>query len=132
MGGYGPIYEETLQKAERMRCADHIIIIRYLENPYPLLAACDYFVLPSYYEGFGLVLAEADILGIPCFSTRITGPEQFMEQYGGRLVENSTEGIVQGMLDALKGKLPKRLQIDYEKYNKEAVEQFEALTELRR
>ena len=127
LGGYGPLYEETRQKAADMGCADRIVIIKYLANPYPLLKACDYFVLSSYYEGFGLVLAEADILGLPCFSTDITGPRKFIHRYGGKLVANSTAGIVRGMKACLFGRIPKRLAIDYEKYNKEAVEQFEAL-----
>ena len=127
LGGYGPLYEATVKKASRMRCADRILVIQYLFNPYPLLKACDYFVLSSFYEGFGLVLAEADILGLPCFSTDITGPSLFMKQYDGLLVENSTAGIVKGMEQCLKGQIPERLQIDYDSYNKEAVAQFEAL-----
>lgn len=129
LGGYGPLYEETREKAEKMDCADRIIIIKYLSNPYPLIKACDYFVLSSFYEGFGLVLAEADILGLPCFSTEITGPKLFLQQYGGKLVENSVQGIIHGMRDCLSGDVPKKLQIDYEVYNKEAAAQFEALTE---
>lgn len=131
LGGYGPLYEETKKKAAEMGCSDRIIIIKYLANPYPLLKQCDYFVLSSFYEGFGLVLAEADILGIPCFSTNITGPKKFMRAVKGMLVSNSTAGIVRGMRACLSGKVPKRLQIDYEKYNKEAVEQFESLMKVR-
>lgn len=91
------------------------------------MKACDYLVLPSFYEGFGLVLAEADILGLPCFSTDITGPKLFMERYGGKLVDNSEEGILSGLRDCLAGNVPKRLNIDYQKYNEEAVVQFETL-----
>ncbi len=129
LGGYGPLYEETRKKAAQMDCADRIVIIKYLSNPYPLIKACDYFVLSSFYEGFGLVLAEADILGLPCFSTDITGPKLFMRQYGGKLVENSIPGIINGMRDCLDGTVPEKLQIEYAVYNKEAAEQFEALTE---
>ena len=103
------------------------MVIYSMLNPIPLLKQCDYFVLSSYYEGFGLVLAEADMLGVSCISTRIVGPSLFMEQYGGYLVDNSTEGIVQGMRDCLAGKVPKQLKVDYEQYNREAAEQFEAL-----
>jgi CDP-glycerol glycerophosphotransferase len=51
----------------------------------------------------------------------------FMEQYGGYLMENSKEGIIQGMRDCLAGKVPERLKVDYDQYNQEAVEQFESL-----
>ncbi len=125
LGGYGPLYEKTVKAAEQSKCAEKIVIIKYLSNPYPLIKQCDYFVLPSYYEGFGLVLAEADILGLPCFSTRITGPTQFMEQCGGLLVDNTEKGILKGMEQCFQGEAPAKLNIDYSKYNKEAVAQFE-------
>lgn len=127
LGGYGKLYQETVDKAAAGSAADHIVVIRYLSNPYALLKQCDYFVLSSFYEGFGLVLAEADIVGLPCFSTDVTGPKMFMEQYGGTLVENSEEGIYRGMLACLAGELPPRLNIDYETYNRECRESFEAL-----
>lgn len=127
VGGYGPLFEKMKKKALDMKLSDHIIIIRYLSNPYPLVKLCDYFALSSFYEGFGLVLAEADILDVPCFSTRITGPTQFMEQYGGMLVEDSTKGVEEGLRACLEGKVPKKLSIDYEQYNKEAIAQFESL-----
>lgn len=131
LGGYGPLFEATLKKAKRMSCAERIIVIKYIANPYPLLGACDCFVLSSFYEGFGLVLAEADILSVPCFSTKITGPTLFMQQHGGMLVENSTKGIIEGMERYFAGEIPGRLQIDYEAYNKEAVAQFESLIEIK-
>ena len=129
VGGYGPLFAETVERAAAMKCADHIVVIKYLSNPFALLRQCDYFVLSSFYEGFGLVLAEADILGLPCFSTDITGPKLFMEQYGGKLVESSEEGILSGLRDCMEGNVPKGLSVDYEVYNQEAVAQFEALIE---
>lgn len=127
VGGYGPLFAKMKKKALKMKINQNVIVIRYLSNPYPLVKTCDYFALSSFYEGFGLVLAEADILDVPCFSTEITGPTQFMKQYGGLLVENSTDGIEQGLRLCLEGKVPKKLTVDYEKYNEEAVTQFESL-----
>ncbi|MBQ3028430.1 MAG: glycosyltransferase, partial [Lachnospiraceae bacterium] len=127
VGGYGKLFEPIKKKVKDMGLTDNVIVIRYLSNPYPLVKLCDYFALSSYYEGFGLVLAEADILGVPCFSTEITGPTQFMKEHGGMLVENSEKGIENGLRACLEGKVPKKLDIDYEEYNKEALKQFEAL-----
>ena len=121
------MFEKMKKKVLDMGLSEHIIIIRYLSNPYPLVKLCDYFALSSFYEGFGLVLAEADILGVPCFSTAITGPTQFMEQFGGFLVPNSDAGIEEGLRACLEGRVPKQLSINYEQYNQEAIAQFEAL-----
>lgn len=70
-----------------------------MKNPMPILKKCDLFILSSIYEGLGLVMLEADSLGIPVFSTDVHGPSNFLKQYGGYLVEDSTEGILQGMYD---------------------------------
>lgn len=127
LGGYGNLYEQTVKKAAASKAAERIAVIYYMSNPFPLVKKCDYFVLSSFYEGFGLVLAEADLVGIRCISTAVVGPKIFMENYGGYLMENSEAGILHGMRDCLAGKVPERLTVDYEQYNREAVEQFESL-----
>ncbi len=127
IGGHGVLYEKTVKQVEESSCPDSIFLVRYMSNPYPLLKQCDYFALSSLYEGFGLVLVEADVLGLPCFSVNITGPRFFMEKYGGMLVEDSEAGLLDGMRACMAGTVPKQLTIDYEQYNKEAVAQFESL-----
>ncbi|MBR6642591.1 MAG: CDP-glycerol glycerophosphotransferase family protein [Lachnospiraceae bacterium] len=127
IGGHGDLWNKTMQQVEESSCPDAVFLIRYMSNPYPLVKQCDYFVLSSLYEGFGLVLAEADILGLPCFSTNIDGPRGFMQKYGGLLVADNENGLLEGMHACLNGKIADKLNIDYEQYNKEAVEQFEAL-----
>lgn len=124
LGSRGVLYGETLDAAKKLGVEERIIIIRYMTNPYALLRQCDGLVFSSFYEGFGLVLAEADILGVPCVSTDIVGAKRFMERYGGRLVANSDEGVAEGVRLALSEKLPAKLAVDYKEYNKEAVEAF--------
>jgi CDP-glycerol glycerophosphotransferase len=126
IGGYGPLHQETLGIAEKLECARHILIIKSISNPFPILKKCDLFVLSSFYEGLGLVMLEADTLGVPVISTRVTGPTKFLEKYGGYLVDNSEEGIYKGINDYLEGKV-KPMNIDFEEYNKEAVKKFESL-----
>lgn len=100
-----------------------------VSNPYAIIKLCDSFVLSSYYEGFGLVLAEADIVGLPVISTNITGPRGFMNKYGGTMVDNSQGGIEEGLKLLYDGKVP-MLKTDYEQYNKEVVEEFEAMLKI--
>lgn len=123
---WGGLYDELCAYAATLPCADRIVLILSMENPLPLVKACDGFVLSSYYEGFGLVLAEADILGLPVISTAITGPSGFMRRWGGTLVEDSEAGIEEGLRRLLRGEIP-RLTVDYEAYNRQAVAEFAAL-----
>ncbi len=128
IGGHGKEYQATLDKVQSLDCQDHIVLIRSMSNPYALLKKCDYFVLSSLYEGFGLVLAEADIVGLPVISTDIDGPRAFMKQNGGRLVENSEEGIYQGMKELLQGNVP-CMNVDYEAYNQQALKELYQMLE---
>lgn len=130
IGGYGKEYETTLKRAQNTLCKDHIIIIKYVTNPYSILKKCDYFILPSFYEGFGLVITEANILKKPVVCTDIIGPRNFMKENEGILIENSEEGVYKGLELLLQNKV-EIMNIDYEKYNAEAVEEFEKLVEAR-
>ena len=94
----------------------------------PILKQCDLFILSSLYEGLGLVLLEADTLGIPVISTDIVGPSGFMKEHGGYLVTPDIEGIYQGMKAFDRGEV-KPMHVDYEKYNRNAVQQFEEMFE---
>lgn len=126
IGGYGKEYENILEKVKKLICKNNIIVIKYVSNPYAILKKCDYFILPSFYEGFGIVIAEADILGKPLVATNIVGPSKFMQKYGGTLVENSEDGVYEGLQLLYENKI-KPMNVDFEEYNKEAIKEFEKL-----
>ena len=124
-------YEKTIEAVKENGLKDHVTLVMNIPNPFPIIKNCDGFILSSFYEGFGLVLAEADILGLPVVSTDIVGPRGFFKEYGGTLVDSSIEGIEQGLTDLLSGKI-RPMNVDYEKYDIDALSQFEALlTEMR-
>lgn len=126
IGGAGRLYGKTIQKAKMTDCWEDIAIIKSVRNPMPILKKCDLFILSSVYEGLGLVMLEADSLGVPVFSTDVNGPSNFLKEYGGYLVEDSTEGILQGMYDYANGKV-KPMNLDYTKRNAQIRKQFEEI-----
>lgn len=122
IGGYGPSYDQTLSLAEKSEFSQNITIIKSILNPMPILKRCDAFVVSSYYEGWPMVIMEADAFRIPVIATDIVGT-QWMKEYGGYIVENSEDGILNGMYDFSRGNV-EPLGIDYEEYNKNAVDEF--------
>lgn len=124
IGGYGELYGETLKLARKVKARNDIFIIRQIDNPIPILKKCDLFILSSFYEGFGLVLLEADTVGVPVVSTNIVGPSGFMRDHNGYMVEPTKEGLLEAMDAFEKGKIHS-LGVDYESYNKNAARQFE-------
>ncbi|MBA6224521.1 glycosyltransferase [Colwellia sp. MB02u-18] len=56
-----------------------IKLYSHQENPFPIIAACDSFILHSDFEGYPNVLAEALILGKDCISVDcLTGPREVL------------------------------------------------------
>lgn len=126
IGGYGTLYGATLRHVQSMRHWQNVTVIKSMQNPMPILKQCDLFILPSLYEGLGLVILEADCLGVPSFSTNADGPRGFMQRHKGHLVENSADGVLQGMYDFVDGKVH-TLDIDYAAYNNQAFSEFQSL-----
>lgn len=117
-------YKKTVEYAKEIGIEHNVLFILRSSIPYAIMKKCDYFVFSSYYEGFGIAIAEADILNLPVISTDVNGPRGFMQKYGGTLVDNSTNGLENGMRLLMQGKV-NVMNVDYEKYNLEAVDAFE-------
>ena len=73
------------------------------------LKYCDYFILPSLKEGFGIALIEALIFGKPVISTLSGGPEEIVDEHNGLLVKP-------GNVDELKSAMMKMDRI-YQHYD---------------
>jgi alpha-maltose-1-phosphate synthase len=84
-----------------------------------LLRSCDVFVLPSYFEGFGLVLLEAMASGLPIIATEATAaPDLIGDSNAGKLIKS---GDVDQLIAAMKhfidhrNELPKQGQLARER-----------------
>ncbi len=126
IGGNGIFYDEIQQYAASLPCADAIILIRALSNPFPVVKCCQLFLLSSDYEALGLVLLEAETLGVPAITTDIPGPGDFMKKYNGFTVDNSVEGLYQGMLAFHEGRVHP-LGISFREYNTAIADRFNHL-----
>ena len=123
IGGRGKEYENTLKFIQKQPAKNNIIVIKNISNPYVILKKCDYFVLSSFYEGFGLVIAEADILNKPVISTNVVGPRGFLEQNKGTLVDNNEDGLYEGLKRLVNNEIP-TMNVNYEQYNSNAIKEF--------
>lgn len=128
IGGLGVLYEKTAAKARSLQCWRNVAVIRTIANPMPILKRCDLFILSSRYEGLPMTIKEADTLGVPVLVTTIPSIQQFAAQYGLYQVPTTADGLYRGMVDFTLGRIPV-MGIDFEAYNKAAVEEFESLFE---
>ena len=116
IGGYGKTWREINSYIRTKDCRFNVILIRYISNPFAVLKQCDLFILSSFYEALGLVALEAQTCGVPVISTDISGPRGFMLSHGGTLVENSEQGIYDGMNAFMRGEV-KMMDFDPQEYN---------------
>ena len=74
----------------------------FTDNPYPYFKNADFYILSSRYEGFPTVLFEAMTLKKNIIATDVSGVrEMLLDGKLGKIVENSEEGIYEGMKEAL-------------------------------
>lgn len=64
--GKGPQMEPAIQKADALGIREKILFLGARSDISELMQAMDVFVLPSLYEGLGIVAVEAQAAGLPC------------------------------------------------------------------
>lgn len=68
-------------------------------NPYPYMAAADIYIQTSRFEGFGLTIAEAKILGKPVVSTNFdVVHDQLAHEENGMIAEMTPESLAENIL----------------------------------
>ncbi|MEJ8591348.1 glycosyltransferase [Riemerella anatipestifer] len=77
-------------------------MLGFTDNPYPYFKNADFYILSSRYEGYPTVLFEAITLRKNIIATDVSGVrEMLLDGDLGLVVDNSEEGIYQGMKKAL-------------------------------
>ena len=108
--GDGPLRAKLKRDVEELGISDLTQFVGWQNNPYAYIASADVFVLPSRFEGFGIVLVEALALGIPIVSTDCpSGPKEILAngQYGTLVPVGDSEAIAEAIIDTLESPLNK-------------------------
>ena len=83
-----------LQIAAQARVHDRVFFIPALNSIERVYAACDVFVLPTPYDAFGMVVAEAMASGLPVITTREAGAAEWIAPgFSGIVTENPTDPV---------------------------------------
>lgn len=82
-GGLGHGYEDVVKKADASRYKEDIVLTGYVEdgNKWKLIKNADVFLFPTFYEGFGLPILEAQSLGVPVVVSNNSSIPEVVGQY---------------------------------------------------
>ena len=120
--GEGNLRLNLQKEIDSLGLTEDTVLLGGKENPYPYIKNCDYFCLPSYYEGYGLVLEEAKILNKPIILTDTAARECAKGYNKAIVVENTFEGLVNGIEKELKNNNMKLLGTTEENLDYEEIE----------
>lgn len=101
--GEGGLESELKQLTVKMEVDNHFDFIGTFPNPYPFMKQCDVYCQTSRFEGFGLAVAEARILGKPIVTTNfdiiydqlVDGENGLISQMNAISVANNIERILE-------------------------------------
>lgn len=101
--GEGPERNNLENVIARDKLSPFVELVGYQSNPYKYLKQADMFLLSSRDEAFPLVVGESLVVGTPAVATDCSGVDEWLEsgKYG-MIVDNSVDGIYQGMAAILR------------------------------
>ena len=100
--GFGSSDAEIRQAIQQEGMQEHVILLGKRTNPYPYIAACDWYIQPSRYEGKSVVVREAQILQKPVIITAYpTAASQVTNGMDGVIVPLPVEACAEAMAKAL-------------------------------
>lgn len=78
--GKGELFNEIEQYCNKLNLTKSVRFLGNQDNPNDYLNGMDIFLFPSIFEGFGIVLIEAQCSGLPCIVSETIQPEVDIHQ----------------------------------------------------
>lgn len=133
--GAGPLEDSLKSQIKELGITDSVKMLGFKNNPYPYIKLSELYVMTSDFEGLGLVICEALVLGKAIISTKCSGPTELLsENETGILVncgdiDGIKDGIKQVLTDSvLKSSLEAKSLLRGERFNShEIINQFNLL-----
>ncbi len=102
--GDGPLMNSLTSLASDLNIANRVHFVGYVDNPIAYMKRCDVFVMSSKWEGFGNVIVEALLCGLPVVATDChAGPAEILQngKYGSLVPVGDVEELCSAILKQL-------------------------------
>ncbi|MDP3724265.1 MAG: glycosyltransferase family 1 protein [bacterium] len=103
VGKKGWIYDEIFATAKKLDLDRHVKFLDYVpDNDLPaIMRLASLFVLPSFYEGFGIPVLEAMASGVPVVASNVSSLPEVVGRAGVLVDPNDVSSMTRGMERAL-------------------------------
>lgn len=97
VAGDGPLKDKIVQKINEYGVSNSFVLLGQQINPYPYIKKANIFMLPSLYEGYGMVIVEARILDKYILITDTAAREALGDYKNAMVVSNNKKGLYEGI-----------------------------------
>ena len=109
IAGDGELRPQIEELIEQLGLKDHVTLLGRRDDIPQLMQEADFFILPSAYEGFGLVVAEAMACGAFVIATNSGGVAEVMGDTGILVPPQNSEALAEALKEAV-NKTPLEIQ----------------------
>ncbi|GGF58919.1 glycosyl transferase family 1 [Paenibacillus albidus] len=99
--GDGELKVKCKEAIDRLNLQKNVQMLGFKSNPFPILKKTKILLMPSKWEGFGLVAVESMALGIPVFASPVGGLNGIINNGCGELCESNEDFIEQAIKSLL-------------------------------
>ena len=105
-GRKGWLFEKIFEKVKELALKDRVVFTDFVEEEDLafLMAGAKVFVLPSFWEGFGIPVLEAMAVGTPVVASRVGSLPEIVNGAGILVDPYKKESIANGIKEALNKK----------------------------
>jgi len=105
-GRKGWLFEKIFEKVKELALKDKVVFTDFVEEEdlASLMAGAEVFVLPSFWEGFGIPVLEAMAVGTPVVASRVGSLPEIVNGAGILVDPYKKESIANGIKEALNKK----------------------------
>ncbi len=122
--GEGPDTHSYIDKINEYGLNDYVKVLGSKKNPFPYLLKSNALLFTSFYEGYGMVLDEARVLGIPIISTGSGASKEICNQGYGVVTDNITDAMVEYFDNK---KTRESVPFNYQKHNSDITKKYQLI-----
>lgn len=113
--GDGELLADVQEQIKRLNLEKRVVIVGNVNNPEDYYQAMDLFLFPSFFEGLGYVMLEAQAAGLPCIASDAVPESVILSERAYRLSLNDKDQWIQKMKENMRA-----IRMDSRKILKEA------------